>query len=204
MAKATPLLIDDVLTFYRDEVVPALAAALTIDDQFPEEVLNEIRNAFTHLAAAHAESDKSEKQHKELTASLRHLRRSCVDCLKVCIFTLAKRSENAIDALTEDLQLPDNVYRRMSELRHKRMALSAGEGTRSLDDALGDYKSLANEYDEFYVSLDDQFSGQTASGRRDARLRRENMRAWRGHFIGFVLGVVGSLLVAVGWFFIIG
>lgn len=42
--------IKKVLSYYHDEVIPALAAAVTIDDRFPIEVLNEVRNAFTHLS----------------------------------------------------------------------------------------------------------------------------------------------------------
>ena len=151
--------------------MPALAAALAIDDKFPQEVLNEIRNSFTHLAAANAETKDQSKLAHELNAAHRHLRRACIDCLKVCIYTLAKRCDKAIDALTYDLQLPDHVYKKMSTLRRRRKELSAAEGTRSLEDPLQEYESLANDYDEFYVSLDQEFAGDTASDRKRLRVR---------------------------------
>lgn len=191
------LTIEGVLLFYQDEVVPALAAALTIDDKFPEEVLNEIRNAFTHLAAG-SRCNGSKRQH-ELSAATRHLRRVCIDCLKVCIFTLAKRSELAVDALTYDLQLPEHVYQKMSDLRRRRQSLAAAEGVRSLENALGDYKSLANDYDEFYVSLDTQFAGETAEARHAARRKREFRRDLKSYFIGFILGLIAA--VAGTWIY---
>ncbi len=187
------LSIEYVLEYYRVELVPALAAALAIDDKFPEEVLNEIRAAFTHVAAASAHSSDEARQKKELDAAHRHVRRSCVDCYKVIIQVLAQKSEKAIEALTYDVNLPTQVYQQMSSLRNERMRLSAGEGDRSLYDAVEDYKALADRYDEFYQSLDTQFAGETADIRQRARTRRE----WRGYIIGFVLGILGGIVASV-------
>lgn len=199
-AESISLTIDSVLSFYRTEVVPALAAALTIDDKFPEEVLNEIRNSFTHLAAASNENKDKDKHQSELSAALRHLRRVCIDCSKVCIFTLAKRSEKAVEALTYDLQLPDHVYKAMSDLRRRRKELSAAEGTRSLNDAIGDYKSLFNDYDTFYISLDKEFAGETAEDRKKARRRGKI----KDQAIGFVLGIVATVLTTLAIYALLG
>lgn len=191
MDSAQKLAIGDVLDFYQTEVVPAIAAALVVDDKFPEEVLNEIRNSFTHLAAANCCSDDELKFQKELHAAHRHLRRTCIDSLKVCIFVQAKKCEKAIDALTSELQLPADIYTKMSDLRRARKQLAAQEGQRSLEDAVEEYKALANSYDEFYSNLDKQFAGDTAPLRVLKRIRRE----WRGGIVGFLIAVAGT------WFF---
>jgi vacuolar-type H+-ATPase subunit I/STV1 len=188
--EASPLTIGGVLRYYREKLVPALAAALAVDDKFPEEVLNELRAAMTHLAAADYNGRDKQKREYELKAALRHVRRACLDCLKVCVQVLSSKSEVAIESLTEDLQLPDDVYKKMSSLRQLRKQLSAKEGERSLEDVVEEYETLANKYDEFYASLDEQFSGKTASMRRCIRKKKK----YKNMAISFVLGILSSIV----------
>lgn len=195
MGSKEELSIQSLLEYYHNEAVPALAAALTIDDEFPEEVLNEIRAAFTHLAAAQVNASDKEKVEYELAAARRHIRRVCLDCLKVCIFSLAQKSERAIDALTDDIQLPSNVYKEMSRLRNQRKRLAALEGERKIEDAIAEYKALFNEHDKFYVSLDENFAGDSAELRRRARRRRD----YWGWGIAFVIGIAASYIASYLW-----
>jgi hypothetical protein len=179
-----------ILQYYSDEVVPALAVALTLDDKFPEEVLNEIRSSFTHIARAHS-IDVTDPDHlKELESASRHLKRVCLDCLKVSILALAQRCDTAITALTEEVQLPEDVYRFVSELQRDRARITCHEGQKPTHAAVEELKDLLVRYEHFYQNLDDQFAGQTADMRRAARRRGR----WKSIAIGFVLGVVGSLV----------
>lgn len=185
--------IQRVLQYYHDEVIPALAAALTIDDVFPEEVLNEIRNAMTHVSRASCMTDAApENRANEAKASQRHLKRVVLDCLKVCILALATRSETAVKALQTDVKLPLATYTRMSDLRRRRKELSAHEGQYTPDQVIEDMKVLFNDYDLFYRDLDKEFAGDTV----EMRTRGRFWRGVRAHALTLVIGIAASLAAA--------
>lgn len=195
MPAIPPTNIPEVLGYYRSEVVPLLAAALTIDDKFPLEVLNEIRASYTHLARAEALGADHSDFPSEIHAAWRHLRRSCLDCLKVCISVTAIRSEGSVAALADTLQLPDDVYKVMSSLRKRRLAIAAHEGQEPPHEVIEDLKELFNQYDEFYESLDDQYAGATAEERRISVKSRRAKRAWCNRGEGLVIGIAASAIV---------
>jgi hypothetical protein len=197
MSVPTPSTVHDVLEYYTSEVVPALASALTVDDSFPQEVLNEIRNSYTHLARANKLGEGHADYAKEVDGAYRHLKRTCLDCMKVCVFVLAKRADNTVAILEEELQLPNDVHTQMSDLRRDRQKLSAQEGEHPTHEAVNEYKKLFNEFDKFYRSLDAQFSAGTAEDRQKARRSRERKSGYRNMFSGFVLGLVASAIVTL-------
>ena len=185
--------IQRVLQYYHDEVIPALAAALTIDDAFPEEVLNEIRNAMTHVARASCMTDAAlQSRIDEAKAAQRHLKRVVLDCLKVCILALATRSEAAVKVLQADIKLPLATYTRMSDLRRRRKELSAHEGQNTPDQVIEDMKVLFNDYDLFYRDLDKEFAGDTVEMRVKGRFWRET----RGYLFAFLIGIAASVVAA--------
>ncbi len=190
-----PQNVGDVLLYYSEEVVPALSVALTIDDQFPEEVLNEVRSSFTHLSRANLITPTDSDHLKELDAAARHLKRVCLDCLKVSILALAQRCEVVIEALTEEINLPNDVYHFMTELRSKRAKVAAHEGQRPTHEAVEELKGLLVQYDNFYQNLDNQFAGQTAEMRRKARKKR----SVKSGILGFALGILASIIASAFW-----
>ena len=182
---------------------------MTIDDHFPKEVLNELRNSYTHLARANKLGAQHDDYLSELDGAYRHLKRTCIDCMKVCVFTMATRSEDVVSSLEEELQLPNNVFSTMSGLRGKRRKLSAYEGQHPTHEALQEYKVLFNEYDQFYQGLDQQFAGDTVDERRAARRARERRAERRSSMVGFFIGLLASAVVALAvefgvWGFAIG
>lgn len=197
MTKASPSTVEGILEYYTVEVVPALATALTIDDAFPQEVLNEIRNSYTHLARANKLGAGHQDYAKEVDGAYRHLKRTCLDCMKVCVSVLATKADNSLTVLEEELQLPNDVYVRVSDLRRQRKALSAYEGEHPTHEAVFKYKELFNEYDKFYSSLDAQFAGETAEQRKKARRGRVRKATGWGLFFGFLLGLAASALVTL-------
>jgi len=75
------------------------------------------------------------------------------------------------------------------------METSADEASRPTDQAIELLKALFNDYDEFYVELENEFQGDTADLRRKARQRRR----WFDRGIGFLLGVGASFIVSLGF-----
>jgi hypothetical protein len=181
--------IEAVLKYYQDEVVPSLAAAIVAKDKMPVEILNEIRNSVTHLAAASTATESKSKA-KELEAARRHMKRACLDGLKTSVYHSSKKSDDTLKAIARGLQLPQAIHDKTSELRKKRISISESEGRRNLDDAILAYAELANEYDEFYVALNKEYAGEAAV----LRARGRNMENWKNWIFG---GFVGVLLTKV-------
>ena len=185
--------IGDILEYYSREVVPAIAAAITIDDVFPEEVLNEIRASYTHLARAHNVGETDPDHQRELDSAYRHLKRSCLDSLKVCIFVTAQRCEKAVEALEYDHQLPNGIHRRTSELREQRKKMAAHEGQHPTHSVIEDLKSLLDNYDQFYTDLDKEFAGKTAEDRKNIRKSKQ----LKDRIFGFIMGIIGSIVAGL-------
>lgn len=189
---ATHLTVGDVLEYYHQHVVPSVSAALIFFGKFPKEILNEIRNAFTHIARANAMMGQGTvpEAEKELEAAIRHLRRVCLDCLKIAILTVAKQTERAIRSLSGEMHLPNDVYSVSSNLRRQRHALSTHEGQEPPQQVIEELTGLLDDYDKFYASLDKHYAGGHATVRRWAR----RWRAFIGLVVGFILGIVSSIV----------
>jgi len=167
--------ISGALQYHNDFLVPALAVAVAIDGTFPQKILNEVRNALTHLSRA--EVLKKEKDFPkallEIKSAERHLMRTTLDCLKISIIAYAAKTEIAMKALLEDIELPEKTHSRSNELREKRHQLTILEGQEPTDDAVQQYGALTEEFAEFYHSLDDDFNGDTAEQRRASRIAKQ-------------------------------
>ena len=181
--------IEDVLSYYGAEVVPALATALFHDDEFPDEILNEIRAAFTHLSRANSLQAGFDRQ-AEIDAALRHLKRTVLDCLKDAIALMARDTETLIATLSRDMRLPASNYRRTGEIREKREALSISEGQRPTTHAIESYKKLYADILDLHKTLIKEYEGTSAEER--LRVRRRNFYA--GIAIAFVVGMATSIL----------
>lgn len=196
MANETPQNIDAVLKYYSTEVVPALATALTFDDDFPREILNEIRNSYTHLARANKLGNKHADYIKEVDGAYRHLKRTCLDCIKVSISIISLRADAVLQALEEELQLPNDIHDKMTKLRSRREKLAAYEGEHPTHEAVNRYKTLLIDYDVFREELNAKFTGGTAEERKSARKTRERKAKLWNLLVGFIIGLLTSGIVA--------
>lgn len=109
--------VEDVLHYYHTEVVKAVAISYAVANQFPLEILNEIRASMTHLAKASALGKEHADFQSEVSAAWRHLKRTCLDCFKLSIFGIAKRADEQIGQLLKIHALPNDVLAESSELR---------------------------------------------------------------------------------------
>ncbi|TPI64255.1 hypothetical protein FJ420_17185 [Mesorhizobium sp. B3-1-3] len=189
--------VSQLLAYYHDEVVPALATAVTLDHAFPQEVLNELRNAMTHMARANAlDASQAHAAQKELHSAHRHLLRCTLDSLKVVLLAIAKPCDEMMKALNDEMLLPGSVHTEARKLRARRIDISTHEGQRPIDEVVEKLKVLCDDYDKFSEKLQTEFSGDTIVQRRGAiRKAKWIERAW-----GFVVGLVAGIIVTlVAW-----
>ena len=198
MSVIPPQRIEDVLDYYNEEVIEALAAAVIYDNKFPDAVLNEMRNALTHMARANSLPRGSAEYLDDLKAAYRHLKRTCLDCFKVSVIHLAEGIDRVMIALEEEFNLPEGVHAELKLLRDERIALQVNEGVKTPDgEVLGRYKVLFSKYDEFAARLGAEFGTKTSAERRSRKKRASSRKEQLNLFYGFLLGVVSSALVGL-------
>lgn len=182
---------DQILCYYRDEVVNAVTIAQTLEGNFPREVLNEIRSAFTHLARSSNPGLSKEEKIEERQSSLNHLKRVCLDCYKISILNRAEELERLAIAIVDDnTVLPNHVYSQRDELRKRRLSCGIKEGQDPPNGTVGELKTLLNDFDSFVLKVETDFGGKAA-------LARQKSRKWKifgGLLAAFSLGLFVNYL----------
>lgn len=89
--------ISSVLSYYYSEFTTYLATTISFTETLPEEINNQIRDAFTHLSRANASGEIDEIK-QECRLAKRHVDRANRDCLKVSII----KARLELDQLIED------------------------------------------------------------------------------------------------------
>jgi hypothetical protein len=185
------LSIQKLLAYYHGEVVPALATAVTLDHAFPQEVLNEVRNALTHMGRANALDPEKDGAQKELQAAKRHLMRCTLDSLKVILLSIAKRCDGTLTALNREMLLPASVNKEAHELRRRRIEVGTHEGQHPIDDIVEKLKVLCDDYDKFSEKIHSEFTGDAlVEMSKGKRLDKWVERLW-----GFLLGTISGVAV---------
>ena len=184
--------VGDVLAYFHSEVVRAVAISYAVANAFPEQILNEIRASMTHLAKANDLGEGHKDYQTELKASWRHLKRTCLDCFKLSIFSIAKRADDQITQLLEIHALPNTLIRQTSELKVRRIALMTNEAQTPTHVAVEEYKKLFQDYDEFWTVLSSEYGGESA----ELVARGQTKKAWKDRGFGFILGILTSAIVS--------
>jgi hypothetical protein len=104
-----------------------MAAMIAISESVPEEINNQIRNAFTHVArAAHAETLTD--VNAEVEKAIGHIERACRDCLKVSIIYAREN----LDQLVADVVffygfMPPDTKAKLATLKSLRREANVAE-----------------------------------------------------------------------------
>lgn len=80
-------LIENVIGFYHEDFTEYYATVIALTEQMPEQINNEIRNAFSHLARVQTATSQVEAE-KEAEKAQAHVERACRDCLKASIIAV--------------------------------------------------------------------------------------------------------------------
>lgn len=200
MSELKPTSVEDVLHFYNTEVHDALATAMIFENDFPDAVLNEIRNAMTHLGRSINPKLNSVDKEAELASAYRHLKRTCLDSFKLSILFLAEELDRMITALEDQYLLPEKLHSQLIQLRERRIKMQVREGVKLPDDVvLNEYKALFNDYDACRAELLEDYGSDTSSGRREIKKRRIRKREALGWVVAFLVGIASSLAASWIW-----
>ncbi|MBF0391144.1 MAG: hypothetical protein HQL38_00555 [Alphaproteobacteria bacterium] len=131
---------------------------------------------------------------EENNAALRHLKRACLDCLKVAIVFAAEKVEKHLDFATDYVRLPAKIYIEAERLKAARRTILHSESSHpsinTVDDLEGLYVDIANllhqlrtDYDGAYVEVINQ---KIAA--------KERRGIWLGFYLGIPAGVIATVI----------
>lgn len=184
--------IAEVLAHYHAKVTKHLSVAMMEADQFPQEILNEIRGAFTHLAKANSFEAGSQLYHAETRSAMRHLKRASLDSLKIAVMATAERLEHRILVLSETVRLPHTLYATTETLRDERLRLLNSESSHPSIGLVDDIERLYLSYEGLAKQLRNEYDGAYAEVHTKRAKRAEDRAAFRGFVFGIPAGIVAS------------
>ena len=181
------ILRDDV----HEELMNFFAAAVALNEKHPEQVNNEIRNAFTHFARALA-ADSCDDAEEELRKGRSHIERAKRDTLKLAVIAIRDRIKNLCGEikLLNGRLAPAFVVRR-DELTARRRQLLRKEisGEKSF---LTDFIRLFNDADQLELELLGEFNMVESNSSPFKRYLIHARRQAVGLAFGVIVGVLGS------------
>lgn len=190
--KSKQELIDAVFKFYHEEFSKNYALSVAIAEKLPEQVNNEIRNAFSHLARANAYSGNSLIE-SECNQAINHIKRAIRDCLKIAIVHLHDKINGAMNNAELNFSpLPPAIIQQRKYLTKTRQELliaeaSGGEDiTKKYEELLSDCFSLDEKLSELYSNLPHHNIGKIKL-------------FFKKHTFGFLAGTIASLLASYIW-----
>ena len=196
---------EDVYAYYRETVPSSLALVYSATEKFPLEVLNEVRNAFSHLARASAMDSNDAELQKNLGQAKGHLQRAALDCGKICVLTEIDLMDEDMDALVHNTSCPRTILEGSEKLKEERYRLSALEVDVPNNDIVEGYFSLYQELKAFRVHLRSEFNELIVDAFRtriEDRVSEAEIRGLRKGAVikwttGLIIGAVSSIFGAL-------
>lgn len=192
----TPKTLHELFAFYHDRVKP-LYSAVQLQNQLPVEVLFELNAALDHISRQYT---YSEAEQDVVRRAYAHLKRSCLDIFKLAV-------KDAIDQFNElrkvDTSIIDNgdydqrLLRLYREIHEGATSARRNEGDCRNDDASAIkafemwepvYGNCVRLTTEFYQHKHVNWAKKI-----------QKHGAWVERGIGFVLGIVASIIASAIW-----
>jgi len=159
---------------------------------FPQEILNELRGAFTHLAKAYSLGPGTDEYYEENRCAMRHLKRASLDCLKVSILAAAERLQKQIDDLTTHVLAPAHLHNAAESLRERRRELMNAESSHPSLTTIDDLETLYVDYKTLLNTLHNDYQASYMNTIKEKARKRE----LKSIGIGFILGIIASLVAS--------
>lgn len=176
------------------DLMSLYAIAVALNEQHPEQVNNEIRNAVSHLCRALQADSYADAEKQIKRAQESHIERAKRDCLKLSIAELTDRIRVALDhvKVTKGNISPALLETRRELLEKRELAL-----TRDIEGIDGVLESLADAFNGMKTFYDDITASLNLPRSKVGRWRIKFRLAWR-----WISGTIAALTLSIVAFFI--
>lgn len=183
--------LDRAFSLFYEDFTKYLATTISLTESIPDQINNQIRNAFTHLARVNMSTDPEEIK-QETEKAIGHIERANLDCLKVGII----HQHDKLDYLIADVRffhgfLTPSIKSKRQQIEKERNELYESE-SRGDGDVTDKYEILLTKYIDLDDEINDAYIDVQGGKKRFFRLIQRWFRP-----IGFVIFTVVG--VAVGF-----
>ncbi len=185
--------INEALLFYEEYFTKYFATVISLTEKIPEQINNEIRNAFSHLVRVNIAQTKAEII-DEAAKAIGHIERACRDCLKICIAESYDNIKLQCDyALTYYKAISPNhtAEKRWLIEERKNISLEEIKGEKSLT---GRFEELLSRMLALKESLEEQYGLQP----RKASKIKLLLTQWLGAGVAAGIGKVVFIFIGAG------
>jgi hypothetical protein len=193
--------VTELVSLYKDSFLPAYGDVVAYLGDKPPQLLSEIENTLSHLMVAVDDEAHAPLQEENLKKAKNHLIRATLDAYKLLWATMMRQID---DAIKEGGPLAFNMSRgELERMRKELIALGTEARNHELQNVGRDPGGSMERYArviETAKNLMDRFDPDKLEAVREKRwsdLIREQK-------VGFILGVVASLLASSIWGLVFG
>ncbi|MHC8508282.1 MAG: hypothetical protein ACYYKD_02615 [Rhodospirillales bacterium] len=199
--------VESLLAYYRRQVSDGLALTYSIADQFPIEILNELRNALGHMSRAAALSGDSEEKQQQLLSAEKHLLRIRLDCAKLNLLIIDEELDADLKILTRNAELPNSLLAGSKDFQSERRKLIVQEAEGPTDSLVNSYLALFEKMEEFQAKLRTEYS-TLVSGAYEKKYEEDldesfgkgmtegRKKSWRRDItIGIIASIIGGAVI---------
>ncbi len=181
--------INEITAFFHKDFTKHYATVISLTEEMPEQVNNEIRNAFTHLVRVNIVKTNPEIK-DEAEKAICHTERACRDCMKACLiqsYENIERQYNYACAYHTNISPKLMTERKNIKKERKNIGLAEAAGERHL---LGRFEDLVVRSLELQDNLQEQYG-----------LRVENIswikRMWLQLIAGGIMKAIGMAIYGI-------
>lgn len=188
---------------YQDKIIPLIVSLEILDNEFPVEILNEIRSIFTHISYYKLNESKA-----DLHLALRHLKRATLDCYKYMCVAIEEKIENfRYDYRNVNLSLADNgnflptlnslhcnAINNIIEAKKFECLLSNNNNEEEIKKLYELYEAAWLSYDELYEFLKISNIAITFASNQSKQADLINNISLIFGFVGIVIGIIGFVI----------
>lgn len=186
---------------YLNVISPFVVQLEVLDDEFPVEILNEIRSIFTHLARS-AITDKPKVYSENIIKAERHVKRAVLDCFKYLCYVyenkyieFEKLYKNVDLSLIDNGKfLPELCKRRKYAVELLNKAKEKEIATENVNDTFEDFESAYNAFADVYKYINDSY--ENLQNIKQRALKKDICRTALDicGVIGTIFGIIGVVL----------
>ena len=196
--------VKEIFNTYLNVISPLIVQLEVLDNEFPVEILNEIRAIFTHFARS-ATTENKEVCSENIEKAERHVKRAVLDCFKYMCFVyddkyieFEKIYENVdLSLIDNGAFLPELSKRRKQAIHLLSKAKKKEIVSESIDEVFDDFENAYNAFANVDSFINDSY--EKLQKLKQRVIKKNKRRAFFDvcAIVGTLFGIIGVILTII-------
>ena len=185
----------DIYNQYQYTVKPYVAQLEVMENEFPVEILNEVRAIMGHLAKCYETSEEKNIE-RNIAKAQSHMKRCILDCYKYLCLSYSDYYKDFVHKYRyTDLSVLDNgeflpkLSATMANAKKKLIAAKTKESTvEDVEEAYSEFEDAFQEYHKVYELIEN-------SNRHLLKLKRKTFWKWVSSAVAWLIPIILSIVL---------